>query len=73
MLAQPAIQSDNAIGPRHRPKECSKFLERLEKEFTPALNLIMGNYRDPQQLKVRAWLKRHPRFVPHLCPPAPVG
>ena len=48
---------------------------RLDTEFpgdTP-LHLIMDNY-GTVHAKVKAWLKRNPRFVSHFCPhPVPVG
>ena len=60
---------------RHRHQEFLRFLRRLDQEFPGpvTLHLVMDNYGTHQQPKVRAWLKRHPRFVPHLCRPVPVG
>lgn len=55
---------------RHRHQEFLKFLRTLDQEFpgkTP-LHLIMDNYGTHKHERVRAWLKRHPRFVPHYVP-----
>lgn len=55
---------------RHRHQEFLKFLRRLDEEFpgqTP-LHLVMDNYGTHKHPKVQAWLKRHPRFVPHFVP-----
>ena len=32
------------------------------------LHLVLDNYGTHQHPKVRAWLQRHPRFVPHFAP-----
>src|SRR4030088_574259 len=54
--------------PRHRHQEFLKFLRRLDREFPPelGLHLIMDNYGTHKHEKVKAWLKRNPRFVPHF-------
>src|SRR2546426_5393513 len=55
---------------RHRPQEFLRFLRRLDEEFpgqTP-LHLVMDNYGTHKHPKVQAWLKRHPRFIPHFVP-----
>jgi transposase len=55
---------------RHRHQEFLKFLRRLDREFpgkTP-LHLVMDNYGTHNTPEVQAWLKRHPRFVPHFIP-----
>jgi len=55
---------------RHRHQEFLKFLRRLNEEFpgqTP-LHLVMDNYGTHKHPKVQAWLKRHPRFIPHFVP-----
>jgi transposase len=55
---------------RHRHQEFLKFLKRLDAEF-PAeikLHLVMDNYGTHKHPKVRGWLQRHPRFVPHFIP-----
>jgi transposase len=55
---------------RHRHQEFLKFLRRLDREFPGdvPLHLIMDNYGTHKHEKVRAWLKRNPRFVPHFVP-----
>jgi len=55
---------------RHRHQEFLRFLRRLDQEFpgeTP-LHLVMDNYGTHTHPHVQAWLKRHPRFVPHFVP-----
>jgi transposase len=51
---------------RHRHQEFLKFLRRIDSEFPGEvpLHLIMDNKHE----KVRSWLQRHPRFVPHFVP-----
>ena len=55
---------------RHRHQEFLKFLRPLDQEFPGPvpLHLVMDNYGTHQHPKVRAWLQRHPRFVPHFVP-----
>jgi len=55
---------------RHRHQEFLKFLRLLDREFPGKipLHLIMDNYGTHKHEKVRQWLKRHPRFVPHFVP-----
>ena len=55
---------------RHRHQEFLKFLRRLDTEFpgTVPLHLILDNYGTHKHAKVKAWLKRHPRFVAHFIP-----
>ncbi len=55
---------------RHRHQEFLKFLRTLDQEFPGEipLHLVMDNYGTHKHEKVRAWLKRHPRFVPHFVP-----
>src|SRR6267154_2856314 len=55
---------------RHRHQEFLKFLRLLDTEFPGAipLHLIMDNYGTHKHAKVKAWLKRHPRFVSHFVP-----
>ena len=55
---------------RHRHQEWIKFLELIDQQ-TPAeldLHLIVDNYATHKHPKVRAWLKRHPRFHQHFTP-----
>ena len=55
---------------RHRHQELLKFLRRLDREFPSSvpLHLVMDNYGTHKQPAVRAWLKKHPRFVLHFVP-----
>lgn len=55
---------------RHRHQEFLKFLRRLDREFPGKvpLHLVMDNYGTHKHDKVKEWLKRHPRFVPHFVP-----
>ena len=55
---------------RHRHQEFLKFLRRLDHEFPGAvpLHLVLDNYGTHKHPKVRTWLKRHPRFIPHYVP-----
>jgi len=55
---------------RHRHQEFLKFLRRLDAEFPAdlALHLVMDNYGTHNHPNVKAWLKRHPRFVAHFVP-----
>ena len=55
---------------RHRHQEWIKFLKLID-EQTPAgldLHLIVDNYNTHKHAKVKAWLKRHPRFHIHFIP-----
>lgn len=55
---------------RHRHQEFLKFLKRLDEEFPGKikLHLIMDNYGTHTHPRIRSWLKRHPRFLPHFIP-----
>ena len=55
---------------RHRHQEFLRFLRRLDQEFPGPvpLHLVMDNYGTHQHASVRAWLKRHRRFVLHFVP-----
>jgi transposase len=55
---------------RHRHQEFLKFLRRIDREFpgrTP-LHLVMDNYGTHGHADVKAWLKKHPRYVIHYVP-----
>ena len=55
---------------RHRNQEFLRFLRRLDNEFpgkTP-LHLVMDNYGTHKHPNVKAWMKKHPRFIPHFVP-----
>lgn len=55
---------------RHRHQEFLRFLRTVDQEFPGkvALHLIVDNYGTHKHANVRAWLKRHPRFVLHFVP-----
>jgi transposase len=55
---------------RHRNQEFLRFLRRLDREFPGdlQLHLVMDNYGTHKHPNVQAWLKKHPRFVPHFVP-----
>jgi transposase len=55
---------------RHRHQEFLRFLRQLDREFpgkTP-LHLVMDNYGTHKHPNVQAWMKKHPRFIPHFVP-----
>ena len=55
---------------RQRHQEFVRFLRRLDHEFpgdTP-LHLVLDNYGTHNHPTVKAWLDRHPRFIPHFVP-----
>lgn len=55
---------------RHRHQEWLAFLKLIDTQ-TPAeldLHLIVDNYATHKHPKVKAWLKRHPRFCIHFTP-----
>ena len=56
--------------PRHRHQEWLKFLKRLDREFPQdlQLHLVMDNYGTHKEPHVKAWMKKHPRFVCHFVP-----
>ena len=55
---------------RHRHQEGLRFLRRLDRESPPELELhvVMDNYGTHKEPHVKAWLKKHPRFVCHFIP-----
>jgi transposase len=55
---------------RHRHQDLLKFFRRLDQEFPQPvlLHLVMDNYGTHKKPEVRAWLKKHPRFVLHFVP-----
>jgi transposase len=55
---------------RHRHQEFLKFLRQLEQEFPgkQPLHLVVDNYGTHKTPEVKAWLKRHGRFVLHFIP-----
>jgi transposase len=55
---------------RHRHQEFLRFLRRIDQEFPghTALHLVIDNYGTHGTPEVKAWLKRHSRFVLHYVP-----
>jgi transposase len=55
---------------RHRHQEFLRFLRRLDQEFPGdvPLHMVMDNYGTHKHPRVQAWIKRHPRFIPHFVP-----
>lgn len=55
---------------RHRHQEFLKFLRRIDREFSgkSPLHLVIDNYGTHGTAEVKAWLKKHPRFVMHYVP-----
>jgi len=55
---------------RHRHQEFLKFLRRIDREFSGKgpLHLVIDNYGTHGTVEVKAWLKKHPRFVMHYVP-----
>ena len=56
--------------PRHRHIEWLKFLRLLDAHTAADrdLHLILDNYATHKHSKVKAWLKKHPRFHLHFTP-----
>jgi transposase len=56
--------------PRHRHVEFLTFLKTIDAEVPKRLkvHLILDNYATHNHPKVKAWLKRHPRFELHFTP-----
>ena len=55
---------------KHRHQEWIKLLKLIDHETPPDLDLhlILDNYATHKYAKVKAWLKRHPRFHIHFTP-----
>jgi transposase len=55
---------------RHRHQEWLKFLRTIDRATPQRLDvhLIADNYATHKHAKVKAWLKRHPRFHMHFTP-----
>ena len=56
--------------PRHRHQEWIKFLNLIDRQTPPDLDLhlIVDNYGTHKHEKVQRWLKRHPRVHLHFIP-----
>jgi transposase len=60
---------------RHRHQEFLRFLRTIDRN-TPkglGLHLVVDNYATHKHAKVKAWLKRHPRFTSTSPRPRPPG
>jgi transposase len=55
---------------KHRHQEWIKFLNLIDNETPPDLDLhlIVDNYATHKHPRVKSWLKRHPRFHVHFIP-----
>ena len=62
----------SACMPRHRHQEFLRFLRTIDRQTPQALDLhlIIDNYATHKHARVKAWLKRHPRFHLHFTPTA---
>jgi len=56
--------------PRHRHQEFIRFLDKIDAETVPDLDLhlIIDNYATHKHPRVKSWLRRHPRFHLHFIP-----
>jgi len=56
--------------PRHRHQEFIRFLDKIDAETVPELDLhlIIDNYATHKHPRVTSWLRRHPRFHLHFIP-----
>ena len=56
--------------PRHRHQEFIRFLQKIDDETPPALDLhlIVDNYGTHKHARVTSWLRRHPRVHLHFTP-----
>jgi len=55
---------------QHRHQEWIKFLTTIDQQTPPdlALHIICDNYATHKHAKVKAWLRKHPRFHIHFTP-----
>jgi transposase len=55
---------------RHRHQELIRFLNAIEAEVPTGklVHVVLDNYATHKHPKVKAWLKRHPRFEFHFTP-----
>ena len=56
--------------PRHRHTEFIAFLEHIDRNVPPKLDvhIIMDNYATHKKAEVRAWFTAHPRYHVHFTP-----
>jgi len=67
------VLSGRVIGqclPRHRHTEFLAFLKTIDRQVPRGLeiHMVLDNYATHNHPKVRAWLRRHPRFHLHFTP-----
>jgi len=67
------VASGKVIGEthrRHRATEFRSFLDTIEREVPPALDvhLVLDNYRTHKTPLITRWLLRHPRYQVHFTP-----
>ena len=67
------IASGRVIGQfhrRHRAAEFLKFLDRIDSQVPPELDvhLILDNYATHKTARIRRWLAKRPRFHVHFTP-----
>jgi transposase len=73
LFAALSVLDGTVIGdcmPRHRHQEFIRFLQRIDGNTPPELDLhlIVDNYGTHKHPRVTAWLRRHPRFHLHFIP-----
>ena len=73
LFAALEVKTGTVIGQlhaKHRAVEFRKFLETIDTAVPAdlAVHLVLDNYSTHKAPLVRAWLKRHPRFVVHFTP-----
>jgi len=56
--------------PRHRHQEFIRFLDKIDHETPPELDLhlVIDNYATHKHPRIKSWLRRHPRFHLHFIP-----
>ena len=73
LFASLSVLDGKVIGecmPRHRHQEFVRFLNKIDDETPPELDLhvVMDNYATHKHPSVTRWLTRHPRFHFHFTP-----
>ena len=58
------------ISRRHRQQEFVSFMDLIEERVPPDLtvHVILDNLSTHKTPRVKRWMERHPRFVPHFIP-----
>jgi transposase len=67
------VATGNVIGkcyPRHRAMEFRKFLETVDAQVPPELDvhMVIDNYATHKAPIIKAWLAKHPRYHLHFTP-----